>query len=425
MRSVTIDINYQPLQRAVYDSKSPWKGLECGRGYGKTYLMHSMLLQDLLLGKRCIMTAQTTRILNTQFMPSLLSLAKSWGLPLVWRETKGYAELGKGIVFLGSYENFETAIVGADKIASGYYDELAKCSNFDWFQASIAPCFRASGFSPKHVFATTPKRGCRFDKWLKENAWVFVARGGTIDDNPHVSAEDRATMKMGLTGDLYKQEILGESLDGDVEFAVFPAEIFPRERKPQSGFASLGIDCAGSGRDFNVFVVCDDTGILEIEKVQKADTFALNATANRLIDKWSCKLVNIDCTGGFGNGLFDLLSVTRDFVNAINFGQRANDEKSYANARAEMFFNLADDLRNGFFVDDREIREELEIISFDTTNSGKSQLIAKEVIKKVLRRSPDASDALALSRYNREKAEAASDEERYDVDRIAAEMSGW
>jgi hypothetical protein len=54
-------------------------------------------------------------------------------------------------------------------------------------------------------------------------------------------------------------------------------------------------------------------------------------------------------------------------------------------------------------LDDAETEEELRILSAETTTSGKSILIPKETIKKVLGRSPDSSDALALAYYMRKK----------------------
>jgi hypothetical protein len=113
----------------------------------------------------------------------------------------------------------------------------------------------------------------------------------------------------------------------------------------------------------------------------------------------------IDTTGGFGNGLRDLCvtSFPNIDVQGVNFGQAADDNKNYANARAEMYFVTADKIRTGFFVDDEKAKEELRHTTFNVNNSGKTILDPKEHIKSLIGRSPDTSDALCLSVYKREQ----------------------
>lgn len=421
-----IDINFLPHQKQLFLSTARFKVMRCGRGAGKSFYMHSNAIIDMAQGKRVIMTAQTNDILSTKFIPELLELGKGWGLNIGWDKKHNILSLGKGICWTASYENdnFEKRLTGATKVASGYYDEIARCKNYNKFLACIKPCFRASGFTPSHTAATTPKKGSEFDRWLKNNNNVYVISGATIDDNTHVSEEEREEMKEGLSGDYFRQEILGESIDGDIEFALFPQRLLRKVCKGQRGVRSLGIDCAGSGRDNNVFVVSDDFGILEIVKVQVADTFQMASIARQLIEKWSVSVVNIDDTGGFGKGLYDMLKIQYNFINAINFGMAAEDSDRFANARAEFYTQLADDCEGGFSIQEEEAIEELELVSFDTTNTGRRILVPKETIKKVLGRSPDVSDALALSRYKRKSAIIAPPE-NVDAGELSELMSGW
>ena len=231
-----------------------------------------------------------------------------------------------------------------------------------------------------------------------------VVTGATIDDNTHVTAEERANMKEWLKGDLFDQEILGKILAGDVECAVFPKECFGRTWLPPRGTPSMGIDCAGYGRDCNVFYVIDDVHILEKHKVEVADTFEMNNIARRLISKHGIRQVSIDGTGGYGQGIYDMLKIDPQLdVHFVNFGGAAEENNKFANARAEMYFRLAEGMRREFRLDDAETEEELRILSSETTTSGKALLIPKETVKKVLGRSPDSADALALAYYWRKK----------------------
>ena len=104
---------------------------------------------------------------------------------------------------------------------------------------------------------------------------------------------------------------------------------------------------------------------------------------------------------GFGNGLADMLkhNVNNIIVNGINFAQKPIDE-NYLNARAEMYFNLTEKIRTGFYIDDDKVKEELQYTTYQINGSGKTLLCPKSNIKELIGRSPDTSDALALSLYD-------------------------
>lgn len=116
----------------------------------------------------------------------------------------------------------------------------------------------------------------------------------------------------------------------------------------------------------------------------------------------------------FGNGLYDMINHNKNIeINAINFSQKAKKEE-YVNARAEMYFNLAEKIKTGFYIDDERIKEELQYTTYQINGSGKTQLCPKSNIKELIGRSPDTSDALALSLYNI-NANQCSPEEALDI----------
>ena len=265
---------------------------------------------------------------------------------------------------------------------------------------------RGAKHPPQTIFASTPRKGSECDRMILKNELGRVVTGPTIDDNTHVTEEERENMKQFLHGDLYNQEIKGLILSGDVECAVFPQECFGRLWQPARGTPSIGIDCAGYGRDFNVLYVIDDVHVIEKVKIQVADTYEMNAKARELIQKYGIRQVSIDGTG-YGQGIYDMLKIDPQLeVFFVNFGSAAEESNKFANARAEMYFRLAEGMRREFRLDDAETEEELRILSSSTTTSGKALLIDKETIKKVLGRSPDSSDALALAYYQRRKLQS-------------------
>ena len=72
-------------------------------------------------------------------------------------------------------------------------------------------------------------------------------------------------------------------------------------------------------------------------------------------------------------------------VNLIPFASKATNE-SYANKRAEMYFNLAKAVRNGLYIDDPMLTEELTNTRFMLDKNDKYILMPKAELKLILNR---------------------------------------
>lgn len=406
MRTINVDIKPEPYQRSFFTQRERLSGMYSGRGVGKSWVMHNKACIALASGENVLYLTPTNSLLRKQMMPRMLSTLRSWGLTATWNKSDETISVdgSTGILWGASYRNYDDVCRGADGVSTVCYDELAKADDLPMLFAAVAPTMRGARFEPQTIYATTPRKGSQCDRMVLNNELGRVVTGATIDDNTHVTEAERENMKRFLKGDLYRQEIQGQILSGDIESAVFTSDCFGRMWQPPRGHASMGIDCAGHGRDYNVFYVIDDVHILEKVKIQKADSFEMNNIARGLIQKYNVRQVTVDGTGGYGQAIYDFLKLDPSLqVYFTNFGQAAEDHEHFANARAEMFFRLAEAMKLEFRLDDAETEEELRIISSDVNVSGKSLLVSKDVIKKVLQRSPDSSDALALAYYNRRK----------------------
>jgi hypothetical protein len=406
MRTINVDIRPEPYQRSFFTQRERLSGMYSGRGVGKSWVMHNKACIALASGENVLYLTPTNSLLRKQMMPRMLSTLRSWGLTATWNKSDETISVdgSTGILWGASYRNYDDVCRGADGVSTVCYDELAKADDLPMLFAAVAPTMRGARFEPQTIYATTPRKGSQCDRMVLNNELGRVVTGATIDDNTHVTEAERENMKRFLKGDLYRQEIQGQILSGDIESAVFTSDCFGRMWQPPRGYASMGIDCAGHGRDYNVFYVIDDVHILEKVKIQKADSFEMNNIARGLIQKYNVRQVTVDGTGGYGQAIYDFLKLDPSLqVYFTNFGQAAEDHEHFANARAEMFFRLAEAMKLEFRLDDAETEEELRIISSDVNVSGKCLLVSKDVIKKVLQRSPDSSDALALAYYNRKK----------------------
>lgn len=406
MRQLNVNLKPEPYQRSFFTQRERVSGMYCGRGTGKSWVMHNKACLALANGENVLYLTPTNSLLRKQMMPRIVGILNQWGLEPTWNKSEQTITVGgsPGVLWGASYINYDEACRGADGVSTVCYDELAKANDLQMLFAAVAPTMRGAKHSPQTIFASTPRKGSECDRMVLKGELGRVVTGPTIDDNTHVSEEERDNMKKWLHGDLYNQEIKGQILTGDVECAVFPQECFGRIWQPSRGTPSMGIDCSGYGRDYNVFYVIDDVHVIEKVKIKKADTFEMNNTARKLIQKHGIRQVTIDGTGGYGQGIYDFLKIDPQLeVFFVNFGGAAEENTRYANARAEMYFRLADGMRREFRLDDAETEEELRILSSDLTAGGRAILIDKETIKKVLGRSPDSADALALAYYQRRK----------------------
>lgn len=113
--------------------------------------------------------------------------------------------------------------------------------------------------------------------------------------------------------------------------------------------------------------------------------------------------VYVDNTGGFGSGFIDNIDRKRFNVKEIHFASKAfsND---FTNVRAEMWFNITAWLKSGpcILADDQKskLSHELTAVQYHLNNKGQRQIQDKQEIKKLIKRSPDRADSLALTFYD-------------------------
>ena len=419
-----LTLNLMKHQMAAYQSDKTIAGIVGSRSCGKTIYMSAEAFLAVTQGQRVLVMAQTYKALKINIFREIINRFREAGL----KPSVNYSEMsiryGDGELYGFTYEAIDSTR-GMTEIALLLLDELAYAPST--LLSTVTPCLRGAGGS-RIRFGTSPKKGSIWNKWFKDTNVPKDVFTATMFDNTELDEKDYQLQKDAIKDDMqYRQEILGEILDDDVEFGIIHHSDYPKYKKLRSGKVKLGIDCAGSGADYNVFVVADDTQILETIKLQVANTFQMFSTADELISKYNVKRVNIDTTGGFGTGTLDMLKlkytgkrvdgqyVDTVEINGVNFGQKPNAER-FVNARAEMYFNLVDKIRDeGFYVDDDEIREELQYITYDITSNGKTLLKPKSEIKQLIGRSPDKSDALALAMYSPEAEMAMTPQQSLDI----------
>lgn len=393
-----IEIKLLSHQLNALKSKAQIAGICGSRALGKTYYLSVEAMVSLVNQERCMIFAQNYKALTMNIFTEIMKRCEECGIKAELHNGNNTITYGKGIIFGFSYDNPD-GCRGATEIHKLLLDELFYSPSD--ILAVAGPCLRGTGKESKIRFASSPRKGSFWNRWIKENQDVEWWTG-KMTDNTFLSNSDIELAKKAIKDpNMYKQEILGEILDDTAEFAIIHPNDFSTICNKGNKY-TMGIDCAGPGADNNAFVVTDGCSIIETDLVPIGNTFSLSNIATNLIKKYNISKVNIDITGSTVNGLYDMLKLRHgeEIIQGINFAQSAIEKNKYANARAELYMNLAEKIRNGFYIDDSEIKYALGVTQYSITNSGKILLQPKAEIKEIIGHSPDLCDALALALYN-------------------------
>ena len=301
-------------------------------------------------------------------------------------------------IFGASAENPE-GILGFTDISAALIDEAAYCP--EELYHYIGDRMRGEGIKPKYRLISSPSNQQK-SKWftdlcLQNPRQVIHA---TALDNPFTSDEFKESLKKryGEGSALYRQQVLGEFIETDSSDALITIDKFVSAVTLDEGNSYIiGCDAARFGVDRTVIVIRNNARIVDKIVLHKSDTFEICSAINRIAIGKNIKSIFIDGTGGYGAGIVDQLKLTYGIkVHEVNFGGKSADPIC-SNNRALMYRNLRDALLNGFYIQDPEIREEICAQRLKLNGSGLFQLVPKEQIKEYLGRSPDLSDAVALS----------------------------
>lgn len=158
----------------------------------------------------------------------------------------------------------------------------------------------------------------------------------------------------------------------------------------------LGVDVARQGDDSSVIAKRQGKAAYPLRSMKIPDTMLVANQVALYQDEHNADAVFVDSTGGYGVGVVDALRQTGRDPIEVYFSGKANDPR-YFNKRSEMYFELAKWIKSGGELpDDPELAEELCAHTY-TFQGDKFRLCDKDDVKEEIGRSPDKSDALALT----------------------------
>ena len=160
----------------------------------------------------------------------------------------------------------------------------------------------------------------------------------------------------------------------------------------------LGIDPSYKGKDGSVFCIRQGRLVLYLETMYNVDTIQQAIKAIKLIEKFDVDAVAVDFA--YGSGVYDQLRQLdySHMIYLIHFNSKSINENLYFNKRAEIYGMLANWIENEApkIPNNESLINQLEYVPYKF-NLGKIKIKEKIEIKKILGKSPDQADALALT----------------------------
>ncbi len=222
--------------------------------------------------------------------------------------------------------------------------------------------------------------------------------------------------------DLFRIKVMGEfpekSEDQLIPLAWIEAAVVrwkERQHEPITGELKLGVDVAGMGADFTVFCHRYDNYVKEFQTFQQKDHMRIVGLIKNILSPYEKANAFID-TIGEGAGVYSRLKEQKMKVTSAKFSECARlgnskkeltdltGERFFANMRAYCYWAIRDGLDpqlGGILaippID--ELIQDLTEPKWTMRSDGKILIEEKSEIKKRLGRSPDYSDALALTYY--------------------------
>lgn len=187
-----------------------------------------------------------------------------------------------------------------------------------------------------------------------------------------------------------------EEQDRHGYFYLFKDDDF-KEPLKHIGKKVLGFDVS-QGEDKNVGIVRSETFAEVQHKANLKDTMQQVIVIDRLAkkNKIDYERVMIDATG-VGAGVVDRLEEDDKQVVGVKWGASAKDNKTFANCKAEQFFEAQRWIADGGTIDDEDLEKELLLIKWKQTSNGKIQIKSKKEYASEGIASTDIADAFALT----------------------------
>lgn len=285
-------------------------------------------------------------------------------------------------------------------------DEVAQIKPTLWGEVIRPALADRKGWA---AFIGTPK-GINLFSQLYDQALNLMSKGDpdwiamlySVEQTHVIDEKELAALKVEMSENEFRQEFLCD-FSAAQDNGLIPiddiraaANKFYRESEYMGALLIYGIDVARFGSDASV--IFKRRGLVAFEPIviRKFDNMALADRIAVEMAKEKPDAVFID--SGAGQGVIDRLRQMRFDVVEVPFGAQAIDKEQFANRRMEMWWHMAQWIKQGGAIPpDPVLQGDLGAPTYGYTPKGPKILEAKDKLKERIGRSPDLADALALT----------------------------
>lgn len=287
-------------------------------------------------------------------------------------------------------------------------DEVAQMSRSLWGEVIIPAIQDRTGWV---LFIGTPKGTNLFSELFyaargKPGQWY--AKLITVNDTKLFTEAELAAMQGpgGMSPREYRQEMLCDFLSSSdnnlisMDVAMAATNRFIEERHRSFAPIIIGVDVAHEGGDRCVIFPRQGLQAFEYTSIPGLPEKTFWTSVAAAITRHKADACFVDTTGGYGGEVVSRLQDAGFMAQGVVFseGQPHGVEERFQNRRAEMWFKMAEWLKEGAIPKQTDLVNELCAPTY--SNDGASmrlQLESKKKIKERIGLSPDLADALAVT----------------------------
>lgn len=382
------------------------------RRFGKTECAVASLVSDAI--------ATTKADAMYGYIAPYLKQAKS----IAWRKLKRYVSetFGRDWKAVGIQKNEAELWVqlpngariqlfgadNADAIRGLYFDgvvidEIADMKGEVW-NAIIRPALAdRKGWA---LLIGTPKGMNQLHKFyqrgLKDPLWKSLKFSVNATNLPWLPPEEIRALEDDMTESMFAQEMLCDfqASSDDVLFKLLELEKSTQRQLRLSDLNGaarvIGLDVAGPGKDKSILTKKQGLMVWPQQSFKGLTTPALcDVLASQMI-QWKADAAIVD--NGYGFAVVEQMQ-RRGFGNVygVDFGGTPG-QPQYANKKTEMIYRTKKWMEAGGKLPyDEELFEEAAAHTVKLNDKGKMEVCKKDVVKDIIKRSPDKFDSLIIS----------------------------
>lgn len=307
--------------------------------------------------------------------------------------------------------------LGSLEITGAFIDEISQISYkaYEVVNTRIRYRLKENGLIPKCLSSCNPSKG-----WLYQEFYKPFTEGNLksyrkfipalASDNPYI--DPSYVEQLRKSSHAIQQRLLYGNWDysDDIDSLFKYKDLLEviRDVYPLNGKRYITADIARLGKDKTIIMVWDELNVIEIVEMEQVTTDISAQKINELIKKYNIQMSNVMIDAdGIGGGVVDQLPGVKSFINNSKPIEINGNPYIYQNLKSQCYYLLAEMIENRKVkiknIDNElfeMICQELQIIKQkDIDSDGKLSIIPKDIMKKVLGRSPDYADCIMMRMY--------------------------